>query len=171
MSGIPSTISPEDFPLVLNPCGGSNSSMLAGVAGANPNGGGSTAGSPGARSTSGASPMGSPGHLQHGHISVRDSMGSTGPIRNKSRIDTSPYGSDRYSQGGYHLSPPDPSWRRVHSDSSIHRSSSAGSGQNQGGAAAAAAAAAGGHLNHNGGGISPLQGASPTTNRRGEDIV
>lgn len=55
---------------------------------------------------------------------------SAGPIRHKSRIDTSPYRaerSDRYSTSSavvtsvsyHHLSPPE-TWRRVHSDSAIH---------------------------------------------------
>ena len=43
----------------------------------------------------------------------------------KSRIDTSPYGernSPSGSANANHLSPPDPSWRRAHSDSSLHQS-------------------------------------------------
>ena len=50
----------------------------------------------------------------------------------KSRIDTSPYGSERHSpasaNGANHLSPPDPSWRRVHSDSALHQSVGGGGG-------------------------------------------
>ena len=115
----------------------------------------------------------SSGHIRTsgsgGHVSVRDSVGasSTGPIRHKSRIDTSPYGSDRFSGGGsstgggnssHHLSPPDPSWRRVHSDSSLHHS--VGQMVMQQGEVTVGS--------HSGGGIiSPLQGASPTITRKG----
>ncbi len=106
-----------------------------------------------------------------GHVSVRDSVGSTGPIRNRNRIDTSPYG-DRYSQSGYHhLSPPDPSWRRVHSDSSLHQSAGAnavpgGAGGGGGAGVAPPPGTPAQIVNHNGG-VSPLRGASPTTARKG----
>lgn len=104
-----------------------------------------------------------------GHVSVRDSVGSAGPIRsNKSRIDTSPYGSDRYSPGGggyHHLSPPDPSWRRVHSDSSIHHSTGTTAGGVQGVQVVGASPVP--IVNQNGA-VSPLQASSsPTMIRRG----
>jgi len=139
-----------DFPLVIAP--GADLGLMSGIAG------------------DGQSPI--IGHAGRGpirgggHVSVRDSVGSAGPIRsNKTRVDTSPYGSERHGSTGnagiasaappsyQHLSPPDTTaWRRVHSDSSIPQAF----------AAPVATAAVG----HNGT-ISPLQGASPTTARKG----
>ncbi|XP_059081950.1 CREB-regulated transcription coactivator 1-like [Tigriopus californicus] len=101
--------------------------------------------------------------LSGSHVSVRDTVQgtSTGPIRNRSRMNTSPYGSDRHSPGGYHLSPPDPSWRRVVSDSAIHKSA------NEVGRSPDGSDGGGGLLSLvNGGQNSPLRGASPTVLRR-----
>ena len=90
---------------------------------------------------------------------------STGPIRHKSRIDTSPYRaerSERYStssavgtSAGYHLSPPE-TWRRVYSDSSIPNAINIGNNgvaPNSSGVPSPAT-----NYSENG---SPLQGASP----------
>jgi hypothetical protein len=110
----------------------------------------------------------------------------TGPIRSsKSRIDTSPYGSERCSPGGIgasagsgggggggyinHLSPPD-HWRRVHSDSSLHHSVGVGGGgQVQVGAVSPGSIVLGGGglMMVANGNVSPLQGVSPKLIRRG----
>lgn len=135
-AGVQSVLSTDELPLVI---GGSSVGGGSGL-----QGGGLGRG---------------PGHGSGGHASIKDSMGSTGPIRShKSRIDTSPYGSERYGSGtNYHLSPPDPSWRRVRSDSSLHQSVQ--------GATGAATGNIPTMVNQNGL-ISPLQGASPTLVRR-----
>eukprot|EP00095_Tigriopus_kingsejongensis_P004128 maker-scaffold122_size333723-snap-gene-2.37 protein:Tk04128 transcript:maker-scaffold122_size333723-snap-gene-2.37-mRNA-1 annotation:"conserved hypothetical protein" len=130
MPNMQNVISSEDFPLILN---SQNGGTMNG-----PNSGSGLGGS---------------------HVSVRDTVhGGTGPIRNRSRMNTSPYGSDRHSPGGYHLSPPDPSWRRVVSDSAIHKSVNDGGNQDGGGGGTAGLLAL-----VNGGQCSPLRGASPTT--------
>ena len=106
-----------------------------------------------------------------GHLSMRDTASmagspGAGPIRNRSRMNTSPYGSDRHGGGGgggggaNHLSPPDPSWRRVVSDSALHKSVGVSYDN-------AMSVAQGLMLGQ--GGLqmgSPLQGASPTMIRR-----
>jgi hypothetical protein len=128
-----------------------------------------------------------------GHISVRDTVGgstgssshipslrggSSGPIRNKHRKDTSPYGSDRMSTSNVHgstnsshLSPPDSSgaWRRVRSDPFLHSSVSGGNstGVSPAGSMTDTPTAC---LSSNGA-ISPLHGASPTLQRRGMCVI
>jgi hypothetical protein len=140
LSGLQAVQNPDDYPLILG-------ASLAG--GMNPFGPGGVGAVDGGAAAGG-------GHILHQHVSVRDSfVGSAGPIRTKSRIDTSPYGADRYSQGGYHLSPPDPSWRRVHSDSSIHQS------------VGGAGAGGGVPVANQNGNLSPLHGNSPRLGRRG----
>jgi hypothetical protein len=90
---------------------------------------------------------------------------STGPIRqHKSRIDTSPYRSDRSerystssavgSSGSYHLSPPE-TWRRVYSDSSIPNAINIGHNMAPN---SSGEPSPGTNFSENG---SPLQGASP----------
>ncbi len=93
------------------------------------------------------------------------------------RKDTSPYSSDRGQGSGgssSHLSPPDTSWRRVVSDSSLHHSVL---GTNPGGSNLVSPAGSTGDIvgDHpallgSNGAISPLQGASPTMHRRGKQI-
>lgn len=96
---------------------------------------------------------------------------STGPIRNKHRKDTSPYGSDRLSisnasavGSSSHLSPPD-TWRRVRSDPFLHSSvtSTSSTGVSPAGSVSDTPTAVQG----SNGAISPLHGASPTMQRRG----
>lgn len=106
-----------------------------------------------------------------GRLSMRDTASmagspGAGPIRNRSRMNTSPYGSDRHGGGGSggggnHLSPPDPSWRRVVSDSAIHKSVGVSYDNAMGGAQGLMLAQGGLQM-----GGSPLQGASPTLLRR-----
>ena len=160
MPAIQSILSNEDVPLVITSgAGPTNAPTGVYVHGLIPNAVGTipgvplpqmptTGNFPRAGSMTGvpsaAAASGGGGSNRGSHVSVRDSV--TGPIRSshKSRIDTSPYGSDRSAQGGYHLSPPDPSWRRVHSDSAIHQSM-AGGGGGGGGVATATATVPGGH--------------------------
>ena len=97
---------------------------------------------------------------------------ATGPIRNRHRKDTSPYGSDRLSisnatvGSSSHLSPPDTSgaWRRVRSDPFLHSSvkSNGSSGVSPSGSICDTPTV----IQGSNGAISPLQGASPTMQRR-----
>lgn len=132
-----------------------------------------------------------PSNTGHHHTSLRDSMvgsnggsatqihtirssqpnSGTGPIRNKHRKDTSPYGSDRLSisnasavGSSSHLSPPD-TWRRVRSDPFLHSSvtSTSSTGVSPAGSVTDTPTAVQG----SNGAISPLHGASPTMQRRG----
>lgn len=126
------------------------------------------------------------------HHSLRDSMvgssggsatqihtirssNSTGPIRNKHRKDTSPYGSERLSisnatvGSSSHLSPPDSSvaWRRVRSDPFLHSSVKSTQGSSTGISPTGSVSDTPTAVQGSNGAISPLHGASPTMHRRG----
>ena len=148
-------------------------------------------------------------HYPHGavnsgsHSSLRDSMSAacggsatqlhairgstgTGPIRSsKHRKDTSPYGSDRFSNSnvpaattgasgngasgaGSLLNIPESQWRRSKSDPFIVSSLNANGGTSTGVSPAGSVTDTPGALMGSNGAISPLQGASPTVQRRGK---
>ena len=136
-----------------------------------------------------------PSNTNTHHNSLRDSMvgssggsatqihtirssgpNSAGPIRNKHRKDTSPYGSDRLSisnapvGSSSHLSPPDTSgaWRRVRSDPFLSTSVKSTGGSSTGVSPAGSVSDTPASIQGSNGAISPLHGASPTMIRRGK---